>query len=164
MADDTPQRMIDAMKREQQPQAFAKRYKNYEEPRDPDTGLEMTDEQRTKWRASIDEREAIPAQIQRKLPRWAKDYVQDPIEDMKETAIEGGKAVGEALIHSATVIPRTKAAIAADPEGAKEFAGRVMSGDREAIKATATEASEGAAEPFCYYGRRHAWWDGTARR
>lgn len=108
--------------------------------------------QRRAWKKSIDERTGVTAQIQRKLPRWAKDYVQDPIQDMKETAIEGGKAVGGALLDSALVVPRTKAAIAADPEGAKEFAGRVMSGDREAIKATATEASEGAAEPFATMG------------
>tara|TARA_R110000824_G_scaffold104086_2_gene247003 strand:- start:14 stop:1759 length:1746 start_codon:yes stop_codon:yes gene_type:complete len=139
MADDTPQRMIDAMKREQQPQAFAKRYKNYEEPRDPDTGLEMTDEQRTKWRASIDEREAIPAQIQRKLPRWAKDYVQDPIEDMKETAIEGGKGVYRGLDSMATDILQYPVKVARDPlgEAAKieqatvDVAKGVASGDYE---------------------------------
>ena len=108
--------------------------------------------QRRAVKKAIDEREAFPAKFQRQFPRVAKDVVSDTFQGMKETAKEGAKAVGEGLLEAATVVPRTKAAIAADPEGAKQLARSVMSGDREAIRSVATEASEGIAEPFATMG------------
>jgi len=121
-------------------------YKGFKLP----TGMTLA--QRRAFKKAIDEREAFPAKFQRQFPRVAKDIVSDTFQGMKETAKEGAKAVGEGLLEAATVVPRTKAAIAADPEGAKQLARSVMSGDREAIRSVATKASEGIAEPFATMG------------
>ena len=100
-----------------------------------------------------------PTALQRKGKRLAEQVIGPTFEDLKKTATElpgkigrGAKAVGEGLFEAVTIVPRTKAAIAADPEGAKQFVSAVMSGDREAIRSMATEASEGVAEPFATFG------------
>ena len=104
--------------------------------------------QRRAYKKAIDERENFRSKAARQLPQQAEDYVIEPIKGVGRSAAD----VGKSLLEAATVVPRTKAAIAADPEGAQEFASRIMSGDRDAIREAATEASEGIAEPLATFG------------
>lgn len=155
-------------------------YKGYKIPRtNPRTGNPMSLPERRAYKKAIDEREVLfrrdppkdaygrevigkprdPTALQRKAKRYSEQVIGPTFEDLKQTATElpgkigrGAKAVGEGLIDAATVVPRTKAAIAADPEGAKQFASNVMSGDREAIRSMATEASGGIVEPLATVG------------
>jgi hypothetical protein len=62
------------------------------------------------------------------------------------------KGVGEFAVDAALTVPRAKAAMYADPEGSKEFVGKVASGDREARKKLATGASESMVEPAATMG------------
>ena len=145
-------------------------YKGFKIPRmNPNTGKPMTMPERRAFRKAIDEREAFAPSFQRKFPRVADDIIGDTFRGVKRSAKDSAREmfkeaeglkkvpglaadVGEGLFEAATIVPRTKAAIAADPEGAKQFARAVMSGDREAIRSMATEASEGVAEPFATFG------------
>jgi hypothetical protein len=148
-------------------------YKGFKMPK----GMSLP--QRRAYKKAIDEREVLfrrnppvdefgneiigaprnPTALQRKAKRYSEQVIGPTFEDLKQTATElpgkigrGAKAVGEGLIDAATVVPRTKAAIAADPAGAKQFARNVMSGDREAIRSMATEASGGIVEPLATVG------------
>jgi hypothetical protein len=170
MPTDTAQKMIDDAKRKAQGQEDLMGFRVPEG---------MDDDARKAWEAAIREREVLfrrdppvdefgneiigaprnPTALQRKTQRYAEQVIGPTFEDLKQTATElpgkigrGAKAVGEAVIDAATVVPRTKAAIAADPEGAKQFASNVMSGDREAIRSMATEASGGIVEPLATMG------------
>jgi len=170
MPADTAQQMIDDAKRKAQGQTD---FMGFRVPKG------MDDDARKAWEAAIREREVLfrrdppvdefgreyietarnPTALQRKVQRYSEQVVGPTFEDLKQTATElpgkigrGAKAVGEAVIDAATVVPRTKAAIAADPEGATQFASNVMSGDREAIRSMATEASGGIVEPLATMG------------
>ena len=133
------------------------KYRGFKMPR----GMSLP--QRRAWRKSIDERIDPEAKKQRKAEvgdegsfwRGVGESGKEAVKEMfKEAEVlpELGKTVGSALIDAATVVPRTKAAIQSDPKGSLEFAKKVMSGDREAIRTAATEASEGIAEPFSTIG------------
>ena len=170
MPADTAQQMIDDAKRKAQGQED---FMGFRVPKG------MDDDARKAWEAAIREREVLfrrdppvdelgneiigaprnPTAFQRKAKRYSEQVIGPTFEDLKQTATElpgkigrGAKVVGEAVIDAATVVPRTKAAIAADPEGAKQFASNVVSGDREAIRSMATEASEGIVEPLATMG------------
>lgn len=146
MPADAARQMIESEKRKVQKQAVnmdtREEYRGFRLPPN------MSAEEAERYKAAIDERENFRSKAARQLPQQAEDYVIEPIKDVGRSAADAGKSVLEAV----TVVPRTKAAIAADPAGAKEFAKSVLSGDREAIRTAATEASEGAAEPFATMG------------
>ena len=145
MPADTARQMIESEKRKVQKQAVnMDTREEYEGFRLPPN---MSEKETERYKDAIDERVNLRSKVARRLPLVADDAVES-IKGFGRSAADVGKSVLEA----ATVVPRTKAAIAADPEGAKEFAKSVLSGDREAIRTAATEASEGAAEPFATMG------------
>lgn len=145
MPADTARQMIESEKRKVQKQAVnMDTREEYEGFRLPPN---MSEKETERYKDAIDERVNLRSKVARRLPLVADDAVES-IKGFGRSAADVGKSVLEA----ATVVPRTKAAIAADPEGAKEFAESVLSGDREAIRTAATEASEGAAEPFATMG------------
>ncbi len=146
MPADAARQMLESEKRKVQKQAVnmgtREEYRGFRLP--PNMSAEETE----RYKAAIDERENFGSKAARQLPQQAEDYVIEPIKGVGRSAAD----VGKSLLEATTVVPRTKAAIAADPEGAREFAKSVLSGDREAIRTAATEASEGAAEPFATMG------------